>query len=250
MAPTVAAVDDLEKKFPGAVLPAFEIRAGGPISEVGAFAQRFKTHRTVVIHRNHSHSLVDLKSELAHLAQPPVQVLLDGGAPLPVFTGLPAAGRVLLRDGFRRLARNADYPAKSNFDDLLYTYSSLGFDGFGDFATIGDRYSPTGGAALHVALHLTEPADGPTIIANHFVSTTPPHKGDVQGKYFSALSRAIKHTGSRPNVPFDTEGVSEYSASHRNRQFSGLGKPIQWSTMHHMELIDRELSVANSQLFI
>ena len=68
----------------------------------------------------------------------------------------------------------------------LYTYRSRGFDGFSDFSIVGDVYSPGGGAAKHVAIHLTE-LEETTIVANHFVSRTPPQKGNNQAKYFSAL---------------------------------------------------------------
>ena len=156
LATTIQVLKDLESRLPGVVLPAFEIRAGQPVSDVRDFARTFASQQCVLVHRNHTHSETALGRALNPLVRPAVQVLLDGGAPLHVVKALPAVGIVLLRDGFSRCMRNADYPSQSNFDDLLYTYRSRGFDGFSDFSIVGDAYSSGGGPAIHVAIHLTE----------------------------------------------------------------------------------------------
>ena len=202
-----------------------------------------------LVHRNHTHSKRELRRSIQSLSRPAVQILLEGGASLDVVNYLPAVGRVLLRDGFSRCARNADYPNRSNFDDLLHRYSGLGFDGFSDFSIVGDAYSPGGGAAIHVAIHLTE-LDQATIVANHFVSQTPPQRGNNQAKYFSALNLLMSHTGNPPSADFNTQGVREYHQSNSRRHYPGLGKLKQWSMMHHMEIIDRELSAMNISSFV
>ena len=246
---TISVLRDLESHVPGAVLPAFEIRAGQPLSAVKGFAQTFKAQQCVLVHRNHTHSYAALRRSIKSLSRPAVQILLAGGASLNVVKSLPAVGRVLLRDGFSRCARNADYPNRSNFDDLLYTYKALGFDGFSDFSIVGDVYSPSGGAAIHVAIHLTE-LDQATIVANHFVSQTPPQRGNNQAKYFSALKLLMSHTGSPPNANFNTRGVRDYHQSNSRRHYPGLGKLKQWSMMHHMEIIDRKLSATGISSFV
>ena len=156
LAATIRVLKDLESHVPGAVLPAFEIRAGRPVSDVEKFAKKFSSQQCILVHRNHTHSKTEFRKALSPLSRPAVQILLDGGASLDVVKSLPAVGRVLLRDGFNRCAPNADYPKRSNFDDLLYTYGSREFDGFSDFSIVGDVYSPGGGPAKHVAIHLTE----------------------------------------------------------------------------------------------
>ena len=246
---TVRELNKLESDLPGAVLPAFEIRAGQPLSLVKGFARTFKDRQCILVHRNHTHSKNALRRSIRSLARPAVQILLEGGAPLNVVRSLPAVGTVLLRDGFSRRARNADYPNLSNFDDLLYTYRSLRFDGFSDFSIVGDVYSPSGGAALQVAIHLTELHQS-TIATNHFVSQTPPQKGNDQSKYFNALNLLMSHTGDPPKSGFDTQGVLEYHRSNSRRHYPGLGKLKQWSMMHHMEIIDRKLSAAGISSFV
>ena len=250
LATTSQVLKDLESRVPGAVLPAFEIRPGQPVSDVLDFARTFASQQCVLVHhRNHTHSETALSGALNPLSRPPVQILLDGGTPLDVVKALPAVGVVLLRDGFSRCTRNADYPIQSNFDDLLYTYRSREFDGFSDFSIVGDAYSPRGGAAIHVAIHLTE-LYKTTIVANHFVSKTPPQRGNDQAKYFSALDLLMSYTGSPPSADLDTEGVREYHQSNSLRHYPGLGKLKQWSMMHHMEIIDRKLDAMNTSSFV
>ena len=171
---TIEMINGLESHAPGMVLPAFEIRAGRPISDVQDFAHKFASRQCVIVHRNHTHSTMALKKALAPFDRDAVQIFLDGGVPFQVVESLPAAGKVLLRDGFSRCARNSDYPARSNFDDLLFNYKDRGFHGFSDFSIVGDLYSPGGGPAIQVAIHLTECLDDTTIVTNHFVSRTPP----------------------------------------------------------------------------
>ena len=240
---------DLESCMPGTVLPAFEVRAHHLVSDVSNFAQTFASLQCVLIHRNHTHSATVLDKALRPLSRPVVQILLDGGAPLHVVKALPSVGRVLLRDGFSRCTPNANYPSRSNFDELLYTYRNLGFAGFSDFAIVGDSFSPGGGAAKNVAIHLTE-LQNTTIVANHFVSRNPPQRGNDAAMYFDALTLLISHTGNPPRADLNTQGVREYHQSNSLRHYPGLGKLKQWSMMHHMEIIDRQLHAAGTSSFV
>ena len=250
MADTVHMLHFLESHVPSVVLPAFEIRAGQRISDVQDFARQFKSLQCVLVHRNHTHPKGALMEALAPFKRDPVHIFLDGGTPLQLDESLPGAGRVLLRDGFVRCSRNADYPRQSNFGDLLFSYQNRGFDGFSDFSIVGDVYSPGGGAAIHVAIHLTECIDDTTIVTNHFISNTPPQRGNNQAKYFSALQLLISHTGQPPRAHFDTQGVHEYHKSNSQRHYPGLGKLKQWSMMHHMEIIDRKLEAMGRPSFV
>ena len=248
-ADTAQLLRDLESLVPGAVLPAFEIRARHSAADVATFARAFAAQQCVLVHRNHTHTATALGNALMPLSRPAVHILLDGGTPFSVVKALPSAGLVLLRDGFDRCRRNADYPPRSNFGDLLYTYGGRGFQGFGDFAIVGDSFSPGGGAAKHVAIHLTELHNN-TIVANHFVSTTSPQRGNDQAKYFSALGLLVSHTGNPAKTGFDTQGVLEYLQSNASRHYPGLGKLKQWSMMHHMEIIDRRLNALGTARFV
>lgn len=229
---------------PDLVLPAFEIRAENPIRQIRTFARKFESRQCVIVHRNHDYSIRHLWQALESLHEnPPVHVLLDGGASSEVVKSLPASGVVLLRDGFSVESANVHYPPRSRFDDLLWTHEDRGYDGFSDFSIVGDRLIVSGGPPNHVALHLTELAldEVRSIATNHFVSRNPTYPGDAPRKYLDALELLIQHVGVPPNIEFDTEGVEGYWDSYTNSHFPGLGKPKQWSIMHHMEIINREL---------
>ena len=239
----------LDSKYPGRVLPAFEIRAGHTLPSLAKFSRAFRAHQCVVVHRNHNFSAVAIQRALRPLSQPSVQIILDGGVPHDLVGSLRAVGTVLLKDGFNRCRLNELYPARSNFGDLLYQYEHLGFDGFGDFSIIGDWYASGGGAPKTVALHLTE-RERSSLIANHFVSTTPPTKGDTADKYFDALEKLVRYTRSPIRSSLDTKGVDGYLASYETHHFPQLGKPKQWSIMHHMEIVDRELAAQGVSSFL
>lgn len=53
--------------------------------------------------------------------------------------------RILLRDGFKKQQRNADYMSVEEFSDLHVTYEEEDMDGFGDFLIVGDDFIEGGG---------------------------------------------------------------------------------------------------------
>ena len=62
--------------------------------------------------------------------------------------------RILLMDGFEH-RRNRDLPPVKFFSDLHVIFEEEGMDGFGDFLTVGDEYSKSGGPAYAIAIQLT-----------------------------------------------------------------------------------------------
>lgn len=237
----MALLDELDVVAPNVVIPAFEIRAHTALADLVGFSQKYLNRLVLLVHRSNVLPRHALDDALRNFRVDPIHILLEGGVPLQIVRNLRGGGLVLLRDGFDRQPRNGDYPNRTAFDDLLYTYDGLGFSGMGDFAIVGDNYSPGGGPARHVALHVTEPAEGPTLVTNHFVSGPPATQGDVRRKYFDALQKLIAHVGSPPKTPFATTGVGEYEHSHSTRHFPNLGPPKRWSIAHHLELVDSEL---------
>lgn len=227
--------DDLS---PEAVYPGLEIRAGTDTGTIRDFAETFQDRVCVVVHRDHLYAPSELSGHLGPLADSIVHVLIDGRVSREVVRQLPARGRVLLRDGFAYEPRNADYQPQTNFGDLLHTFSNDGFDGFGDFAIAGDRFSARGGPAYAVALHLTE-ITPMTVIANHVVSSPPHIRGDLSAKYLDAVQRLVGYADERG---FDTVGINAFRNSLSERHYPGLGKPKRWSILHHLEIIDRELT--------
>ena len=146
--------------------------------------------------------------------------------------------RILLRDGFKR-QRNADYPTLEEFSDLHVTYKELGMDGFGDFLTVGNAYSESGGPAYAVALHITfiDPSKDDVMYIYHFVSDTRDTPTDPAGKFSQALGKLIKKLNSNSSHIIETEAIKEFRLLHENGHFPGLGYIKKLSMKHHIETI-------------
>ena len=133
------------------------------------------------------------------------------------------AHRVLLRDGFVRKQRNADYLFIEPFSDLHATYEDEGMAGFGDFLIVGDDFIEGGGPAYAVAIHLTfiNADQDDTMQVYHFISETRDNPLDPAGKFAEALEKMIE-TLERPNSHvFETEAVKEFRALHKEGHFPG-----------------------------
>ena len=238
----------LDNEEPNTIFPTFEIRPGGRIQDLLNFVNVFRNKQCFIVHRNFTHSLNELKETLALFERPPVHIFLNNHISEDLINNFPDEFAILLNDGFQRCVPNSSYPRDSDFDDLLFTYSKDGFDGFADFSTVGDVYSTGGGAANHIALHVTECMGNSSIKTNHFVSDNPPYRGNDSAKYLNALNTLFHYTQYVNN--FDTLGIQQYNESHFQQRYRGLGSPVKWSTMHHMEIIDRKLEEMGVSNFI
>jgi hypothetical protein len=152
--------------------------------------------------------------------------------------------KVLLRDGFERLLRNADYPPVEFFSDLHVTYEEEGMQGFGDFLIVGDDYKQGGGPAYAVAIHLTyiDPDQDDVMYLYHFLSTTMDTPTDPAGKFGQALDKLVSKLDSGKSNLFEGEAIKEFRDLHKNRHFPGLGHVKKLSMKHHIETLADYLS--------
>jgi hypothetical protein len=224
------------------VFPAFEIRGDSSLADFDRFSRDFADRRCVVIHKSHTYASAQLRRAM-HFLVDPVHVYIEPGVSADAYSSLPSAGRIVIRDGFNACERNSDYPAQAAFDDIVYQYRLRNFSGFGDFCMIGDTYSDSGGPANAVALHLTE-GTGSALLTNHFVSRSM--GVDTRTMYFEALRDLVSYAGAPPRAHLDTQGVREYLRSHADRHFPNLGPAKRWSTMHHIEVVQRILVSQNA----
>jgi hypothetical protein len=230
-------IDGRLAEYPDEVMPALELRSGMPITILSEFVGVYADRERMIIHKAHTFGADQVVAALDGVTDL-IHVFVTPGTPSALQTNVPASKRVLLRDGFELKPRNGDYPPQSSFDDLAWTYQELGFDGFGDFSTVGDRFAPGGGRANHVALHLTEPSDR-ALISNHFISTSAGPDGDNTSKYFEALRQMTSYTGIPARPPFDTAGAMNFIDTADPEHYPGLGCAKRWSIMHHTELMSR-----------
>jgi len=151
-----------------------------------------------------------------------------------------AGTRILVRDGFER-RKNSEYQKNSpeKFSELHVTFGDMGMDGFGDFLTVGDSYSETGGPAYAVAIHLTyiDPDQDNVMFVYHFVSTTNDTPADPAGKFAQALKKLIAKLDSGTSKLDNTQAIQELRELHAKGHFPGLGYVKKLSMKHHIETL-------------
>jgi hypothetical protein len=147
--------------------------------------------------------------------------------------------RVLLRDGFRRQKKNADYPPVEDFSDLHVTYEEEGMDGFGDFLIVGDDFLEGGGPAYAVTIHLTfiDPEKDDAMYIYHFVSTTQNTPTDPAGKFGQALGKLIKKINEPNSKVYESQAIGEFRELHAKGHFPGLAQVKKLSMKHHIETL-------------
>lgn len=234
--PSVADVRAMESRLtaenPDQVFPALEVRPNTSSAEVSDFLNAYRNRTRVFIHRSHTLDSSNFPTGDA------VHIFESNRVAEDFISAFSSSWQIILRDGFIRQSVNRHYPSTSYFDDLLFTYRTSGFHGFGDFAIVGDvPYTTGGGQASHVALHLTEPRQNNAFQCRHFVSSVSPSSTDVQTKYFDALDQLTTFTSCPGRGSFATQGVNDYCQNHASGNYPGLGSPKRWSIKHHIELV-------------
>ena len=151
--------------------------------------------------------------------------------------------RILIRDGFKKQLKNAHYPKNEHFSDLHITYEEENVDGFGDFLTVGNDYSESGGPAWSVAIHMTYLDKEQNMFINHYVSDRQDDNKDAGGKFLEALNYLV--ADENRNKFFNTKASEEYVELHKKQLFRGLGYAKKLSMQNHLEIVARFLRSLN-----
>lgn len=206
-------------------------------TEIQQVMTYFSEFRFAFIHSTNSpirDSLIQITNRVDY------HIFLDGKVSTSYINAFGDKRRIIIKDSFVRLSRNADYKADEYFSDLLSTYSPK-YYGFGDYQIVGAG-TREGGPAHAVALHLTylkEP-NGQEIWVRHFVSDDKVGTSNVQGKYFQALRKLVAFLDQYNNTP-ETAGAREYRENLADGAFHQLGFPKKLSMKHHIELMTQLL---------
>lgn len=125
--------NNLENAFLGQVFPTLEVRPDVTFADVSWFVKKYSERVLVFIHRAHT-----VSATVFPTGNRVVHIFEYQKVPPNFISYFSGSWRIILRDGFNKQPVNGAYPAFSYFDDLAYSYKSNGYNGFGDFATIGD----------------------------------------------------------------------------------------------------------------
>lgn len=149
---------------------------------------------------------------------------------------------VTLRDGFPGEERNSAYLSKNESlftDDHLY-FADENWDGFADYATIGEAYSDGGFTPRAVAIHWTyEPKPGGPIMVRHFTSVSNGDTANVGGKFLEAASKLVAFLDEHD---IHTQAAEVMRAHVANSTYPGLGIVKKLSVQNHLELVSGILS--------
>ncbi|MBI0133284.1 MULTISPECIES: sce7725 family protein [Snodgrassella] len=149
--------------------------------------------------------------------------------------------KILLEDNFKRLKRNYDYQENriEFFSDAHLNYKSNGYQGFGNFSTIGNHFSQNGGQAYTSAFHLTfNHTDRNDILIEHCLSKPRTYHENI-GVLNEELLEDI-HSVIQNNIGLLTwsSACQELEDMYQKKNFSyHLGTLKSLSIQHHFELM-------------
>lgn len=148
-------------------------------------------------------------------------------------------------DGFVREERSDDYKKYSNFNSRLFSYKRRKLIGFGDYQTIGRKIQKGGIAPNFIVINIIY-KDNKKLYIRHFKSdeenkhpTTDPLPMKFKSVY-DIISKEIKKENGKYII---TEGINQLL--ELKDHFPGLGKLKQFSIMHHIEFMQKELCDEN-----
>ena len=211
-----------------------------------ALIEEIKDSPFAIIHSGFD-SPDDIAQILNTLTVPITHIFIDGTVSKLYRRKFKGNDRVLLRDSFTR-QKNASYPNVEYFSDLHIVFDEEGVNGFGDFLTVGDYYSESGGPAYAVAIHLTfiDPSKDDAMYVYHFVSDSNDSPTDPAGKFAQAVSKLVVLYKSGQSNLVHTSALKELIDLHNRGHFPGLGYIKKLSIKHHIETLADYFTKNNS----
>ncbi|HQS48152.1 MAG: ATP-binding protein [Rhizobiales bacterium 24-66-13] len=209
------------------------------VAQAMAYLEAHKAHSPTLIHAGFTDGK-DLADALVPESVKVRHVFIDELSSKLYRRHFKDADRVLVKDGFEK-RRNRDHPDVEFFSDLHITFMDDGMNGFGDFLTVGDDYSESGGPAYAIAIHLTfiDPDADHAMFIYHFKSKRIDTPADPAGKFAEALEKLVEAVEAPGSKIYATEAVSEFKELKRKGHFPGLGYVKKLSMQHHIETMAR-----------
>jgi hypothetical protein len=151
--------------------------------------------------------------------------------------------KILLEDSFNRLSRNYDYQDKriEFFSDTHLTFRNNGFQGFGNFSTVGNHYTNSKGGRAHtLAFHLTfnDMTKNNIISIEHCLSDPRTHQEDISLLREELLQNIHSVIQNNPTLLNWSSACQKLESMYQDNTFSySLGDLKRLSIRHHFELM-------------
>ena len=234
---TISAFLDANYKGDSAISAGVLLVNGTSLETAKALISKHADHAQTLVHAGFT-APRDLAEYLRDNDIAVTNVFIEDQASMLYRRHFAAGTRVLVRDGFEQ-QKNADYEPVDAFSDLHITYTDLDMDGYGDFLTVGDRFSEGGGPAYAVAIHLTyiDPDNDDAMFVYHFKSDSNDTPTDPANKFAEALAKLIAKVDAPASKLVETSAVEEFRRLHDAGHFPGLGYIKKLSIRHHIETL-------------
>jgi hypothetical protein len=222
---------------PDRILPAVAVTAAKPLTVLKAEIAALGAQPYAVLHVSESPLPAKLHALLAPTDEQQQWHLFRSEACSQAYAdNWKNKPRAIIEECFVRQQKNADYAAVLDeaYNSLPFTYAGRGFQGFGDATVVGHRFTPSGGPALTVALHLTYPKAS-EVRVRHFVSKSDPAIR-VPPKYLDAQSQLVAFYRANAALAF-SDACAEFERHHKAKHFPGLPTAKKLCIQHHIELM-------------
>lgn len=217
----------------------FIISRSTKLEQIRKFLSDNKTKRVVLIHYHNFKALSDLLGLVKRYKNIEFHVFVEAKTEEVYRNNFREWARVLIEDGYSRDGAKTlrEQAPEHDFSDLFRTYKLKGFQGYGDFSIVGDRYSSGGGPHISAyGIHYTyllPSREGLGIC--HFNSDTL-LAGKVEVKWLEAIRKMqARFTPTMPLII--TDSTNRYFEQMASESFPGINDAKVQNLSHHMELM-------------
>ncbi|MBL7934889.1 MAG: sce7725 family protein [Bacteroidia bacterium] len=151
---------------------------------------------------------------------------------------LNGAKKIKVLDCYTKLESNTAYAEMEEefFSDTHLTYKKDGFDGFGDFTIMGEKFDEGGGRPKAVVIHWHFINQDKSLRIKHFISDDRIDTTNIPGKFDEAYQKLKFFTQNDP-LHLRSVGYIEIAGKGDEGKNPQLGALKKFSMMHHFELV-------------
>ena len=213
--------------------PTLLLRGNTSAATVAAFHAQFARRPHLVLVSSAPRDPAIFPAALAHH---PARLMVVRRA---VHVGPPRADKVDVADSYVRQERNAGYPFDEFFSDRPVTiFTDPSFESFGDYSTVGARFTEGGTQPNNVAIHLVYSTGGPRteLRIRHYVSAPHPNQAAMRRQALGMLVADLPNLFAMTPLN-ETATIRELMAIHAIGGDLALGKAKEMAIRHHFELM-------------